>query len=212
MKKIAWLVALVLVLVVATPGGAGIIYDNTVNSTGFYIRFPGNGFVEGGDEVTLDGTVRTVTQFATQIYTTTEGTADITLRFYDGGGPGLDTPPAILLGAPITLTGVTLPNEITLVTFPVPDYVVPDNLIWTLAFSNLTGGADPGPLINDPPIIGSSDDYIWVDQGGGFFSGSFGGSPVANLSAQITVVPEASTYILFGLGALGLMVWRKRKR
>ena len=40
-------------------------------------------------------------------------------------------------------------------------------------------------------------------------------SPVATLSTGSIIaqaIPEASTYLLFGLGTLGLMVWRKRKK
>ena len=47
-------------------------------------------------------------------------------------------------------------------------------------------------------------------------AGAYTSNPAGvNLAVNVGspgVIPEASTYLLFGLGALGLMVWRRRKR
>jgi len=45
----------------------------------------------------------------------------------------------------------------------------------------------------------------------GIASLSSGGLASSGSIIGVTVIPEASTYLLFGLGALGLMVWRRRK-
>ena len=51
----------------------------------------------------------------------------------------------------------------------------------------------------------TKDIEIWATDPGATAS-------LTNFYQCFSQVPEASTYALFGLGALGLMIWRKRKR
>lgn len=43
-----------------------------------------------------------------------------------------------------------------------------------------------------------------------FATGPYAGASISHIQT-LSPIPEASTYLLFGLGALGMLVWRKRK-
>jgi len=61
-----------------------------------------------------------------------------------------------------------------------------------VSFVNEREKSSPGPVLTFPDQV-----FPFLNDG------AFG--------PNLRLVPEASTYILFGLGALGVMVWRRRK-
>lgn len=106
---------------------------------------------------------------------------------------------------------------------PAPSVLLPDDLAIGLAFGGVefdpTGaGADAGPLIYDPPTVGSSFDDYWLR---GFPTPAddwalftFGGSPRINFGARIETVdgriPEPGSLALVLLG-LGGAAWRRAR-
>jgi len=190
-------------LACGTNARADVVYDNTGTMQPYYY----NVGVELGDQVTLGGTARVVTTFDIILFSAVPTTTDLLGRFYANDGAG---------GVPGTLlwSGV-LPNatvdQITVATFDlsslVPAVVVPDAFTWTV----LPGSADVGPIMYDPPLVGSSADAFWAyDTAWGEYW--FGGNPVANFGARIEATPEPATLCLTGAGLAGFAARRLRRK
>ena len=186
-----------------------IVYEqvSTVGAT-----FPSTTILEIGDEVTLGGTAREVTGF--DVILTSPGgasTADLTLNFYENSGGSVG--PALM--APITLTGASF-NFLTTNSFVVPNVVVPDNFIWSVDISNVSGGISV--FLSDPaPTVGSSPSYFYgrIPFVGPSFqqhSAASVGRTTVNPPAVITAVaiPEPSSIVLL-LGG-GILLRRLRRK
>jgi len=182
-----------------SPARAEIIYNNLQNVTGYYYPTA----MEVGDEVALAGTAREVTEFRVMLYAPAAVTIDASLDFYQNDGP-LGKPQTWIWGA--TWQGVSFGGVQTLV-FPIPNVLVPDTFTWTFT------GTDPsaGVLLNDPPTVGSSGDYLWMYESGAWTAVDFGGTPVANMAVRIEAVPEPATLVLLGSGVAGLVIRRGRR-
>ncbi|MBM4019395.1 MAG: PEP-CTERM sorting domain-containing protein [Planctomycetes bacterium] len=206
MNRLVQTAALVAALAAAAVLGpaarAEIVYDNTVNSQG-YAYTP---LAELGDAVYLDGTARIVTAFKVLLYSSDPDlvTIDLESRFYANDGPGDE--PGTLLWSDVLWGLDVLPGTQT-VDFAVPSVVVPDVLTWTVN----TGSGTVGPVMYDPPVVGASDDYFWMNDGTGWGAWWFGGYPVANFGAMIEAVPEPATLCLLGAGLAGVAVGRLRR-
>lgn len=204
MKQVCRLAAGLVVL--AAMGGwsaarAEIIYDNLQNVTGYYYHTA----MEMGDEVALAGTAREVTEFRVMLYAPAAVTIDASLDFYQNDGP-LGKPQTWIWGA--TWQGIGFEGVQTLI-FPIPNVLVPDTFTWT--FTSTDGSA--GLLLNDPPTVGSSGDFIWLYDGVQWTQQNFTGQGVvANLAARIEAVPDPATLVLLGAGAAGAVLGRRRKR
>ncbi len=196
-----------------TEALAEVVYENTdINTSGIYAPdgfLPFNFYLpyeEMGDQISLVGTAREVTEFDLICSSTEETTlTDLTLIFYamdgDGGIPGTEIWSE-------TLYDVTV-DGITTVVFSVPNVVVPDTFVFATSADSDTAGM----ATYDPPQTGSSDDYFWdLDPNPAYGWGAlwFEGDPVANFGARVIAVPEPTTALFLVVGGL-LTTWRKRR-
>jgi hypothetical protein len=191
--------------IVGTSAGDAIVYDNLATSQDGSVA-PGEG-VQAGDQVTLGGTARELTQL--DILYTTGGiaTADLQARIY--ANDGSDGKPGTLLWDSGVLDDVLFSEGDNVVVFQIPNVTVPDTITWAVTEYNVIG-----PALNlrfyDPPTIGSSGDFLWVNAGSGWYSSDpLGEQKVANLGAAVHAIPEPATLSLVALGGLALL---RRKR
>ena len=194
-----------------------IVYDNTTTPVsgekvpnGFwpFSQFAANEPM--GDEITLDGNSRVVTQFSLILSSSVRTTlSSLTLTFYKNDGQdayGYD-------GAPGTQLWTTSDSNLTVdgsttVTFSVPNVEVPDTFTWIVSAASDSAGL----ATYNPPTTGSSGNYYWDrDHSDGLWYGMwFSTKPVANFAAQVMAVPEPTTSTMDALGGLSAL-WRKRR-
>jgi hypothetical protein len=148
-----------LTMVVATstfcvPGKAVTIYENILpNTTGAFTA------EEIGNEVYAAGTAREVTQIQVGLSMQgNTGLADFVLRLYDNTGAG--GAPGGLLWQSSLFQNVPLSGSAQLVSFNVPDIIVPDVFTWTIQ------GFDETPVAVEydgagSPSIGGNPSYSW---------------------------------------------------
>nr|MBA3726976.1 hypothetical protein [Armatimonadota bacterium] len=124
-------------------------------------------FQEWGDEVTLVGANRNVTEmtvyYATDLLIPT-GNERIRIRFYAPDGPAVGSPPRPSPGTLLWDSGsLAVYTGWRSQRFPVPDVIVPETFIWTAAFEGPDG--NPGNRIGlyyfGPPSVGASDISVW---------------------------------------------------
>ena len=185
-----------------------IIYSNTPSPLvgGTSLNYFGNSLVAAGNQITFGGTSRFLTSAAMQVFNSsvTDVTgSSATLNLYTAGA-------ASLLGTytltPVTFTGAAL----TTVTFSLPYLLVPNTIIWTLAFDpSLELNYYNGPGVGD---VGSADGTnAWWNTGTGPVSTSFpaGGEIYFATFGAEAQTPEPATWALM---AGGLLVVAHRRR
>jgi hypothetical protein len=180
-----------------------VVYDNSVHPAGWTIIYGVRG-LQIGDEVTLGGTSRFVTQIDLSLSGLTR--SDTTVRLWANDGP--DGFPHTLLFE-TTIRNV-LYNGHTTLSVPVPAVAVPDTLTWTVAFDSVI---PVGVRYFDPPTVGSSDPtFAWVGYYPPFtnyFYREYFHPPgvAANYGARIiaTPTPEPGGLILLASGTLSLL-------
>ena len=186
---------------------ATTIFNNTGTPTGGLVFGSLNG--EVGDQVQVAGTDRYVTQLQIGIYPQggffpngTAGAADVEARIYANDGPAGN--PGSLLWDSGRLFHVSYPGNVNLLTFAVPQVLVPDTFTWTLQYSN----AAPLPLCEvfvNTPTVGSSQDFFWVHGAGSPWQ-QINGGEIDNLMARVEAVPEPSVFALTSLLAVALLL------
>jgi hypothetical protein len=187
------------------PLSSSPVYNNTANFTNYFYPISDGEIL--GDTVDLASGPRGMTEISLLIGANPgggPGTADTTISVHGGDDP---TDPLLFT---TTLADQNYAVGFNTVTVHTPYVTLPDTITWTVAFSNRVDAGELGPLIYDPPTVGSSDDYFWLN-GATLW---FGGDPVANFGAEIkAVVPEPSTFLIWSLlAALGIGCGRWRRR
>lgn len=173
---------------------ADIIYDNTANWLGGYAFSA----LEQGEEVSAAGTSRWITDLTVGIshQNVSGGTAELVARLY--ANDGAQGAPGTLLWYSSALT-VPLSGGAQLVSFSVPQVLVPDTFTWTLQVITNTIPA-VGPVDGGTPTIGSSPNFFWFGH-----PGSWGEAQYPALMARIEAVPEPGLGVLL----LGAVVFRR---
>lgn len=198
----------------ASPA-ATIVYNNTGKDTlqsYFYSVGPFEGI---GDAITLGGTDRVLNSATVQFYNAfdTTGTFSATMNFYEAGSP-VGAP----LGSPDVVDNIAIPGvDSFIVTFTNLNLLVPDNLVFIVGISNVTGNVDLGLNAFTAPSPGSSDDAAFVVNNGSSFVTGPAAQGEGNLylildaNTPSTGVPEPGTVSLVGGALIGVLaIARKR--
>jgi hypothetical protein len=201
-----------------------VVYDNLATPLGNYLG--GFAYEEVGDDVTLAGTSR-ILGSVTVAYAgfNFDGDETLTLTLYLMNGPptpasfGFNTPGTVLFSATVPILS-TIGSTITFLdasgSVVLPDVVGVGVSFAGVDFDPTGAGSDAGPLLYDPPAVGSSLDDFWLrgfpNPGDPWGLYTFGGSPPINLGLQITTVPEPATMFLLGAGMMGVGVTARRRR
>lgn len=150
---------------------------------------------EWGDQVLLAGTERAVTEMRPIIRfeDVANYSIDVTarLRSFSAGMPG----PVLWMATQNVQGG----QGTYYVTFPVPNIVVPDELVWSIQLTRLsTDPGKAGPLAGNNVAVGSSSlDFFWVNfSQGGWSHWNFGQpDPGGNLACRIRAVAASATIL-----------------
>lgn len=196
-----------------------LIYDNSTTRIAD-ARFKINKDVEIGDEVLLDwskvdpGTK--LDGFRFQYYGLNfTGSEQVQVRFYDISKPSY-TPSTLLWDSGL----VALPGAPDSATLQFNDFgnvtTLPQDIMWSVQFSGLSGAAEAGLEIFTPPTVGNNLTTYWQKIGGSWQmleAMDDAQVPITiDFGAQFTAVPEPSVAALGLLGLAGLAGAAIRRR
>ena len=213
----------------AAPQAGQVVYDNlgppAVNpADGSQYFIGGFGYDEVGDDMVLLQPGLRVFEWAKVAYTGAafDGNETMTMSLYmmDGaptpGSFGFPTPGTSIYSQTVPIGAGA--SNLAMFADASGTVILPDVVGMGLTFGGIDGAETFGPLLFDPPTVGSSFFDYWLRgvpvSGGPWGLYSFGGNPNVNLGVQITAVPEASTWVsLVGLsGLVGAVAWRRLRR
>jgi hypothetical protein len=203
-----------------------VVYDNTTTFTkglnddvdGYKFApngiWPFNSFAPDepmGDQITLAGAQRTLTEFDLVLSSTKPVTLpNLTLSLYD-----IDYDVETNAPAPGNLLWETTESNVvvagpTIVPILAPEAGIrlPNGLIWLAGADS----EDAGLATCNPPSVGDSNDWYWdVARGYPPFSLDFWGDPVANFGARVWAVPEPTAAAALVAGWFLSMSRRSRR-
>lgn len=192
---------------------ASIAYDNSATTLNQFFTSTN----EFGDQIKLAGNPleRNIIQFRFEYYLAHGASGDERgqFRLYANNGPNGSPGTLLFESDPFTVRSgygsVTIgdPNTLDLNV-----YAPMDQLTWTVQFTGITGNEIAGLTLYDPPTVGSSFNDYWEKVGGTFVTKTSTGpdAAVANFGATVTAVPEPSTVALGLLGAVALLIRRRK--
>jgi hypothetical protein len=200
-----------------------IVYDNSTTDLNQVYGVNGTEF---GDEITLAGTARTVTDFKFEYFlaqSAASSGATVQVNFYNMTGPTVSrtasdgstvqvpspgsTP---IYSSPVLTLGTGYQTaEISGISVPVGN-----DFTWTVTFNGVPANTSFGLRLFDPPTIGSSFADFWQNSGGTWNTYLFNnGATPANFAARVTAVPEPTTFalaLLAGFGWVGYLGFKRR--
>ena len=237
MMKLKLFPGLLMVGLVSASAQELFIYQNLNNNTGqFYAN--GGAAVVGGNTITrlVADDITPLSGYAGQsisnLYFSVVNANAVAvsarprLRIWDADGAG-GSPGTFVAG--FTFNAISFGANTAYSFFFHPTGVnVPNGTFWIgLTFDNnsgATGATDVqlnnlGMALFNPPTIGTSTDNAFETTAAGDFlvnnpagaTFNFGGNPPANFFFGLSVVPEPATCVLWGLGFVGLLVFRRRR-
>ena len=191
---------------------AATIYDNTTTDTLQTYVYSAGAYTQIGDSITLGGTARTLTDASVQFFNlATAGTFSATLRFFNPAAPV-----GTQIGSSYLASGLSINSQdILTVTFSGLNLLVPNNLVFTVAISNVTGGADLGLNAFEPPLTGSSNNAQIItstDNVNFLAESTIAGQGNLYLQLNASDVPEPATITLAGGAIMALLILRKRRQ
>lgn len=207
-------------LLAATALQAAPVYNNSTTDTLNSAVYSALGASQIGDQIHLGGTARLGTSATVQFYELGGGgTFSATLSLFavnaaNGGGVGA------LLGS-FSTTGSIAQNDVANVSWSLSNLALQDDMIFTVAISNLTAGMDLGLNFFDPPTVGTSDNQSFVvGTGSGYATGTtqqgfdnlFFMLDAADRTGTGNTVPEPASTGLVLSAFLGLAAARKQIR
>jgi hypothetical protein len=186
-----------LFVTVATTNAQEIVYNNTTSPLGTLLAQIAAGAttgLEAGDQITLGGAGRTITQFVIKPYNldvAKTGTARV--RFYNYPAVGTDPGSSGPLLWDSGVVNESFPAGQDSLTFTVPNVVVPNEFVWTATFTvtaAMATGTALGLRVYDPPTVGSSaNTFFWEDNPAvtpAWGQYAFNGGVANNFGAQAT--------------------------
>lgn len=209
----------VLGLTFAPAQAAQLVYDNSTNDLEINLNATG---IEVGDQITLGGTDRWLTEFTFEYWGDFDGIAEARVRFYlnDGdlyfeGIPDSALPNTVIFDSGAFLIEPTPRATLTFDSFQTGVDVplisqLPDSFTWSVAFSGISDPDMTGLTVYGPPTVGTSYPDYWVNDGAGWTLHAHDDIPV-NFAARFHAVPEPSTFALLTAG-LGLFLLLRRSR
>ncbi|MFQ5495013.1 MAG: HYR domain-containing protein [Phycisphaerae bacterium] len=159
---VAMALCVALALGASTAPGQVVYQNNDLGTRGLDHGF---GLQEGGDQITLSGPCRDITQLELAIVVGALAPVDLVVRIYANDGPvSPNAADANEPGTPLFQSGVITvqafdPLGFNIFTVPVPNVTVPDTFTWTI--ERVDGVFLSLPRFG-PPSIGSSSDFIWT--------------------------------------------------
>ena len=189
-----------------------IAYRNTTTDTFDTVFYSAGPYSQLGDQIHLAGTDRLATIAIVQFFNNgATSTFDATLRLY-----GVGSPVGVQIGSDFVTTGITaLAGSVFNVTFLSLNVTVPNDLIFTVSESNVSGAADIGVDMFEPPSIGTSNNQFMIVKQGSSFSQL--ATPRENVffeldATTVSTVPEPSSFAMLGCAIAILAASRKGRR
>jgi len=201
-----------------------VLYDNSTTAysgANFNYDSGGSGTFSAGNEVVLAPASAggySISQFAVQIDFTGTGTptGNVDVQFYQNNGApfnGYATPSTVLWDAGSTALTSFSTGSGEVLTYSVPNVVVPQDFTYVVSFSGLTSTEVAGMSIYGTTTVGQDHNDAWVNTSGAWTLEEAGsGQPSPQFGAKITgnVVPEPSTIALGVMGAFGFLARRRK--
>lgn len=213
--KVSAVCALALALSAASSIRADeIVFENSEVYSGHYASV----LSEYGDEITLGGTARTLTEFIFEYAGDffSQGDEVGKVRFYANDNGPFHLPGTLLWESPLfpVRKGPGVTEGWANINIDVPD-----TFTWTVQFFGLTMNTTAGQLdvaglrYYGLPKIGQSYNDFWIRNGDSWqLFGPPADVPKANFAVRVKAVPEPSIVALATLGAAAGIVHLLRKR
>jgi len=165
MKTFYCSLAVTLLALAAAPAQAAIVYDNSTTFEGLF----NDSKLETGDQLTLAGSERLVTEFSFEYYGNFSLTGDESarVRFYQMNGPAGDNPfasPGTLLYESSLFSLSTGYGSVTISDLAV--FLPGNSFTFSVEFTGIGSTESVGLLYYTPPTVGSSDSYFWEKENG----------------------------------------------